>query len=238
MNNDSTSERSDGDSAVSDGSSQIQTNPEKPENSETTDTPSGKTNGVSESRRFGNVSDETRACIESALFVTDEPLKAADLSDLLDIDGHQIKSIMDDLKREYDDRNRGVQLIKVSGGYKMTTRERHYDFLKQLFGERTLPRLSDSAVEALVIIAYHQPIIRQELESIRGVNCQSVLQTLLDKNFIRISGRRDEIGRPIEYRTSRKFLDYFGLNTLNDLPDEDDISELFEDNFESPANND
>lgn len=172
---------------------------------------------------------EIRARVESALFVSDEPLKASELSDLLPVDGHETREIMESLKEQYNEEQRGVQLIQVSGGFKMTTRERHYDFLKSMFGERTLPRLSDSAIEALVIIAYHQPIIRQELESIRGVNSQSVLETLLDQNFIRIAGRRDEIGRPIEYRTTQKFLDYFGLNTLNDLPDEDDINELLED---------
>lgn len=171
---------------------------------------------------------EIRARVESALFVSDEPLQASELSDLLPIDGHETRAIMEALREEYNENKRGVQLIQVSGGFKMTTRERHYDFLKKMFGERTLPRISDSAIEALVIIAYHQPIIRQELESIRGVNSQSVLQTLLDQNFIRIAGRRDEIGRPIEYRTTQKFLDYFGLNTLNDLPDEEDINELLE----------
>jgi len=171
---------------------------------------------------------ELRARIEAALFVTDEPLSAADLTELLEIDGHEIREVMEELKDEYDREQRGVQLIRVSGGFKMTTRERHYEFLKTMFGERTLPRLSDSAIEALVIVAYHQPIIRQELESIRGVNSQSVLNTLLDQNFIRIAGRRDEIGRPIEYRTTSKFLDYFGLNTLNDLPAEEDINELLE----------
>lgn len=171
---------------------------------------------------------ELRARIESALFVSEEPLSAADLSGLLERDGHKIRKIMEQLKDEYDREQRGIQLIRVSGGFKMTTRERHYEFLKTMFGERTLPRLSDSAIEALVIVAYHQPIIRQELESIRGVNSQSVLNTLLDQNFIRIAGRRDEIGRPIEYRTTSKFLDYFGLNTLNDLPAEEDINDLLE----------
>jgi segregation and condensation protein B len=177
--------------------------------------------------------EEVRARVESALFVADEPLQASELSELLPVDGHETRAIMESIKEEYDEGTRGVQLIQVSGGFKMTTRERHYDFLKSLFGERTLPRLSDSAIEALVIIAYHQPIIRQELESIRGVNSQSVLETLLDQNFIRIAGRRDEIGRPIEYRTTEKFLDYFGLNTLNDLPDEEDINELLEDDTPS-----
>lgn len=172
---------------------------------------------------------ELRARIEAALFVSEEPLSASDLGGLLEADGHKIRKIMERLKEEYDRNQRGVQLIRVSGGFKMTTRERHYEFLKTMFGERTLPRLSDSAIEALVIVAYHQPITRQELESIRGVNCQSVLNTLLDQNFIRISGRRDEIGRPMEYRTTSKFLDYFGLNTLNDLPAEEDINDLLED---------
>jgi len=205
-----------------------------------TDNSSGETSSKQEDAPENGQSDtseepdiqEVRAKIESALFVSDDPLQASELSDLLPVDGHETRELMEDIKQEYNEETRGVQLIKVSGGFKMTTRERHYDFLKKMFGERTLPRLSDSAIEALVIIAYHQPIIRQELESIRGVNSQSVLQTLLDQNFIRIAGRRDEIGRPMEYRTTQKFLDYFGLNTLNDLPDEDDINELLEETSE------
>ncbi|MFB6357003.1 MAG: SMC-Scp complex subunit ScpB [bacterium] len=183
-----------------------------------------KQNGSSGTATQGT--DDLKSEVEAALFVSEEPLRAADLSDLLDVDGNEIRSIMKELKKEYDRENRGIQLLKISGGFKMTTRERHYDFLKKMFGERTLPRLSDSAVETLVIVAYHQPIIRQEVESIRGVNCQSTLKTLMEKDFIRMAGRRDEIGRPIVYRTTNRFLDYFGLNSIDELPDRDEIDEL------------
>lgn len=170
--------------------------------------------------------DELKGYVEAALFVSSEPMSASDLSDYFDRDGHRLRSIMKDLKKEYDRSNRGFQLIKVAGGYKMTTRRDHYPMLKKLFGERTLTRLSDPAIETLVIVAYHQPVTRSEAEAIRGVDCQSVLQTLLEKDFIRISGRRDEVGRPIEYATTDRFLDYFGLNSLNDLPDENEIESL------------
>jgi segregation and condensation protein B len=170
--------------------------------------------------------DELKSYVEAALFVSSDPLSASDISDYFDIDGRRIRELMKELKKDYDESNRGFQLLKVAGGFKMTTRRKHYSLLKKLFGERTLTRLSDPAIETLVIVAYHQPITRSEAEAIRGVDCQSVLQTLLEKDFVRISGRRDEIGRPIEYTTTDRFLDYFGLNSLNDLPDEDEIDSL------------
>lgn len=170
--------------------------------------------------------EEVKSYLEAALMVSTEPVAASDLSEFFDIDGREIRSVFKELKEEYDENDRGFQLIKVAGGFKMTTRSKHYPFLKKLYGERTLARLSDAAIETLVIVAYHQPITRSEAEAIRGVNCQSVLNTLLEKNFVKISGRRDEIGRPIEYSTTDRFLDYFGLNSLNDLPDEDEIESL------------
>ncbi len=169
---------------------------------------------------------EIKAYVEAALFVSPEPLSASDLSQYFECGGHRIRGIMEDLKAKYDATNRGFQLLKVAGGFKMTTRRKHYPLLKKLFGERTLTRLSDAAVETLVIVAYHQPVTRSETEAIRGVNCQSVLQTLLEKDFIGISGRRDEIGRPIEYSTTDRFLDYFGLNSLDELPEESEIESL------------
>ncbi|MFP4687633.1 MAG: SMC-Scp complex subunit ScpB, partial [bacterium] len=151
-----------------------------------------------------------RALVEAALFVSDDPLTGSDLASILDADGNRIRAIMEELKEEYNKYSRGIQLIRVSGGFKMTTREEHYPILKKMFGKKTLQRISDSAIETLVIVAYYQPVTRAEFEAIRGVNSQSVLQTLLEHNFIRISGRRDEIGRPLEYKTTDKFLDYFG----------------------------
>lgn len=173
--------------------------------------------------------EEIKARLEAALYVSSDPLSASDLSDHFRCDGNEIREHLLSLKEEYEDNDRGLQLIKVAGGFKMTTREKHYPFLKKLFGQRTVDRLSDAAIESLVIVAYHQPLTRGELESLRGVNCQSVIETLMEKDFIGIKGRRDEIGRPIEYGTTQKFLDYFGLNTISELPDEEEIESLLSD---------
>ncbi len=173
--------------------------------------------------------EELRAVVEAALFVAEESLSAGEIAEILPVDGNRVLEIIGDLKEEYERERRGVQLVKLSGGYKMTTREEHYQVLKKLFGRRTLQRISDSALETLVIIAYYQPVTRAEVESVRGVNSQSVIKTLLEKGFVKISGRRDEIGRPMEYKTTDKFLDYFGLNTLNDLPDEDEVEDIIPD---------
>ncbi len=164
-----------------------------------------------------------REIVEAALFVSEEPLRAAELAKVTPVDGSKIRQIMIELRDEYEANNRGMQLLEISGGFKMTTREEHYPVLEKLFGRQTRARLSNSAIETLVIVAYYQPVTRAEVEALRGVNSQSVLNTLLDKNFIRIKGRRDEIGRPMEYSTTSKFLDYFGLGSLNDLPDEDEV---------------
>ncbi len=169
---------------------------------------------------------DVKAVVEAALFVSDQPMRAARLSDIIPVDGSKIRRIMVKLKEEYDSENRGMKLLEVSGGFKMTTREKHYSLLEKLFGRQTLSRLSDSALETLVIVAYYQPVTRAEVESVRGVNSQAVLNTLLEKDFIKIKGRREEIGRPMVYGTTTKFLDYFGLNSLSDLPDEDEVETL------------
>lgn len=198
----------------------------KPVEDDAMDAPwTGEENGASDPEQLDPPAEpeELRSFVEAALLVSDDPLTARRLGDLLGCDGREIRELMEGLKEEYDRGNRGFQLIKVSGGFKLTTREEHYPWLKRLFGQRTVERMSEAAMETLVIVAYHQPIIREEIQSIRGVNCQSVLRTLMEKNFVRIVSRRDEIGKPIEYGTTQKFLDYFGLNTLNDLPDEEEI---------------
>lgn len=173
-----------------------------------------------------NFDYDLKSIVEAALFVSEEPLTAARLSETIPVDGSKIRQVMIELKEEYQEEERGMQLLKVSGGFKMTTREEHYPVLEKLFGRQTLARLTDSAMETLVIVAYYQPVTRAEVESIRGVNSQSVLKTLLEKEFIRIKGRRDEIGRPMVYGTTTKFLDYFGLNSLDELPDEEEVEAL------------
>ncbi len=169
---------------------------------------------------------DLKQVVEAALFVSEEPLRASELARVMPVGGGKIRQIMIELKQQYDSDCRGMQLLEISGGFKMTTREEHYPLLEKLFGRQTRARLSNSAIETLVIVAYYQPVTRAEVEGFRGVNSQSVLNSLLDKGFIRIKGRREEIGRPMEYATTEKFLDYFGLSSLNDLPDEDEV-EMF-----------
>jgi len=172
--------------------------------------------------------DELQARVEAALLVSEDPLTASELGEYLEVHGRRVRGLLERLREEFDRDNRGFQLLNVAGGFKLTTREKHYEFLKQMFGKRTVPRLSDAAVETLVLVAYRQPVTRNEIEEVRGVNSQSVLRTLLEEQFIRIAGRRDEIGRPIEYGTTARFLDYFGLKSLNDLPDPREIESLLE----------
>ncbi len=169
-----------------------------------------------------------RSRVEAALLVAEEPITASELGDHLDVHGRRVRGILERLREEFDRNGRGFQLLNVAGGFKLTTREEHYDFLKKMFGQRTVPRLSDAAVETLVIVAYRQPVTRSEIEEVRGVNSQSVLGTLLEDQFIRVAGRRDEIGRPLEYGTTSRFLDYFGLTSLNDLPEPREIESLLE----------
>lgn len=156
--------------------------------------------------------------IEALLFVSQKPLKIEDLRQALGgTDEKEIKEAIEALRRDYREEKRSFGITELAGGYRIVTDPEFAPWIAKLF-KRDDARLSNPAMETLAIIAYKQPLTRSEIERIRGVNVDGVIKTLLDKNMIRIRGRKDAPGRPITYGTTEEFLDRFGLGELEQLP--------------------
>lgn len=175
--------------------------------------------------------------IEALIFAADEPIKASEIiGAITSIDGDDIKisadeidATVDKLNEYYSEQKRSYQILKIAEGYVFGTKEEYAKYLGYLAGEKSSRRLSQSALETLSIIAYKQPITKPELEGIRGVNCDYVLNTLLEKKLINITGRAETVGRPLLYGTTTEFLQYFGLNKLSDLPKPREIEDILMD---------
>ncbi|MEW6569676.1 MAG: SMC-Scp complex subunit ScpB [Nitrospirota bacterium] len=161
---------------------------------------------------------DQKAIIESILFLSCEPTLLTAFRDILELPESDIKELIEELMREYSDRNSGMAIVEVANGYQMVTNPAYSEWLKKYRGLHSSSRLSTQALETLAIIAYKQPIIRAEIEQIRGVNPDSALKTLYEKRLIKIMGRKEAPGRPFLYGTTREFLQYFGLKNLSELP--------------------
>jgi segregation and condensation protein B len=167
--------------------------------------------------------------IESLLFASDHPLSTAKLNSLLeDANTQQIEEAVESLKRRYDQGEHSFQIVKVAGGYQICSRPQYAPWIQRLFRSRARSRLSRPALETLAIVAYKQPILRAEIEALRGVHVEGVLQTLLQRNLISVKGRKATVGRPLLYGTTNEFLRYFGLNEITDLPAEGELRSLIE----------
>jgi segregation and condensation protein B len=172
------------------------------------------------------VSDELMPIVEALIFASPDPVTPKSLQKLLDGEPPEaIDSAIAALKERYAQAG-GLQLIEVAGGYEIVTRPELHDWVRRLFHERTTQKLSVAALETLAVIAYKQPITAAEIAEIRGVNTSGVLGTLLDRQLIRIAGRKQVVGRPFTYATTREFLDRFGLKDLNDLPRVEDMADV------------
>jgi len=172
------------------------------------------------------VSDELMPIVEALIFASPEPVTPKSLQKLLDGEPPEaIESAITALKDRYAQAG-GLQLIEVAGGYEIVTRPELHEWVRRLFHERTTQKLSVAALETLAVIAYKQPITAAEIAEIRGVNTSGVLGTLLDRHLIRIAGRKQVVGRPFTYATTREFLDRFGLKDLNDLPRVEDMADV------------
>jgi len=161
---------------------------------------------------------EQRAVVEAILFASPEPMRPARIAKNLSADSATVRRLIQDLADEYERTGRAFQIVAVAGGFQMLTREEFAPYMGEFERERSSARISSAALEALAVIAYRQPIIRAEIEKIRGVGCGPILRTLLDKGLVRIAGRADQLGSPLLYATTPKFLEHFGLNSLRDLP--------------------
>ena len=170
--------------------------------------------------------DDIKNIIESLLFVTEEPLTVDRIKNIVaQVEAKDIRTALNALSAEYDNRGGGFYLDLVAGGYQIRTRPEYTQWIKRLIQPKPL-RLSKPALETLAIIAYKQPIIRSDVEHIRGVDCGGVLRVLLERKFIRVLGRREIAGRPLIYATTKKFLEVFDLKDLRDLPTPKEIEEL------------
>lgn len=170
--------------------------------------------------------------VEALIFASPEPLTPKGLFKLLETEPREeIAAALDELKRAYE-RSAGLQLVEVAGGYQIVTRPELSEWVRRLFHERTTQKLSAQALETLAVIAYKQPVTAAEITEIRGVNTSGVIGTLLERGLVRISGRKQVVGRPFLYSTTREFLDRFGLKDLSELPKVEDMADAF--GFEVP----
>lgn len=171
------------------------------------------------------------ALIEAMLVSSDRPIKAQALVDALGVHLNRVVSVtsIDDavnlLNEQYDQQGRAFRIEQVSGGYRLMTRPEHASIVAAMHRSRATTRLSKPALETLAIIAYRQPITRAELEAIRGVACGEVVRTLMDRRMVKITGRAEELGRPMLYGTTHKFLDTFGLSSVKDLPKPEELAD-------------
>ncbi len=160
-----------------------------------------------------------KSAIEALIFATEKPITLEQLKKVLgNLDNASINKIIDELRAEYQTQNRGMRIIEIAGGFQMITCASFSPFLRKLYKNRSADKLSRPALESLAIIAYKQPLTRAEIESLRNVNVDGVMKSLVDKNLIRICGRKKVPGRPFVYGTTREFLEHFGLKSLQDLP--------------------
>lgn len=175
--------------------------------------------------------------IEALIFAADDPLPAAEIiSAIKEIDGSDIEITQDDIENTVDELNNkynqngnAFTILKIANGYIYATKPEHAKYVGYLSTEKSKRRLSQAALETLAIIAYKQPITKPEIETIRGVNSDYTLNTLLEKNLITIKGRADTVGRPLLYVTTDEFLKYFGLRNISDLPKPREIEEIIKD---------
>jgi segregation and condensation protein B len=161
--------------------------------------------------------------VEAVLFASDEPLSAPRLADIVGTNVKQLRKHIDDLNEKYKTNNNAFRVEQIAGGFQLLTLSGYNHWLKKLVRARDEGTLSQAALETLAIIAYKQPIIRADIEAIRGVAAGDMIRNLMYKGLVKIVGRAEVVGRPMLYGTTKKFLEIFGLNSLNDLPKAEEL---------------
>ena len=188
---------------------------------------------LNESSPEAAVSAEVKAVVEALIFASPEPITPKMLFRLLsDEPKEDVSAALAALKADYENRP-GLQMVEVAGGYQIVTRPDLHEWVRRLFHERSTQKLTVQGLETLAVIAYKQPITALEITEIRGVNTSGVLSTLLERHLIKIVGRKNVVGRPFLYATTKEFLIRFGLKDLNDLPKIEDMAEAL--GFDPPA---
>jgi segregation and condensation protein B len=182
---------------------------------------------LTEERPVENTDAQLKAILEAIVYVTDEPLSAQQMAAALERPIDVVKRLLDELVAEYAAPGHGLSIREVAGGYKMATKAEHHEAVRAFVKKLTPPlKLSLAALETLAVIAYKQPVTTPEIMDIRGVQGASVLQTLLDRKLIAEAGRKNVVGKPILYKTTKDFLVQFGLKDLTELPTLKEFEEL------------
>jgi segregation and condensation protein B len=178
--------------------------------------------------------EQLKAIIEALVFASPEPLTPRTLFKVLsDEPKDDVQAALTALEQDYEQRGGGLHLVRIAGGYQITSRPELHDWMRRLFHERTTQKLSVPSLETLSVVAYRQPVTAAEITEIRGVNTSGVLSTLLERHLVKIVGRKNVVGRPFLYGTTREFLIRFGLKDLNDLPRIEDVVQAL--GFDPPA---
>ncbi len=169
---------------------------------------------------------ELMALAEALIFVADEPITAKLLAEVLEEDRESVQAAVEELMREYESRQSGLQIREIAGGWQLSTRTEFHEEVRKFLKTRPSAKLSLASLETLAVIAYKQPVTVPEILEIRGVQSASAIKTLLDKRLIVAKGRKETVGRPMQYGTSKDFLIQFGLKDLSELPSIEDFEDL------------
>ncbi len=164
-----------------------------------------------------------KSAFESMMFIWGEPLSAKEAGNVVGIETDEALEIMRELAEEYEQEGRGIVIREINGSFQYATRETNADYIERLCTPVKIRRLSQSALEVLAIVAYRQPVTKGEIEAIRGIKCDRVMEGLLAKGLVEAVGRSQAIGRPVLYGTTDTFLKNFGFTSLKDLPEIEDI---------------
>ena len=169
------------------------------------------------------VEPTVESVVEAVLFASDEPISVAHLSEIVGTNVRELRKHIDNLNEKYKTNNNAFRIEQIAGGYQMRTLNAYSHWLKKLIRSREDSKLSQPALETLANIAYKQPVIRADIEAIRGVAAGEMIRNLMYKGLVKITGRAEVLGRPMLYGTTKKFLEIFGLNSLKDLPKAEEL---------------
>ncbi|MBI4051514.1 MAG: SMC-Scp complex subunit ScpB [Elusimicrobia bacterium] len=165
--------------------------------------------------------NQIKSVLETMFFITDRPIPLQKLVQLMELQEAELRESIQELRSEMESRGSALQILEIGGGFQFGTRSEYASWIRKLYGERLTVKLSQPTLETLSIIAYKQPITRAEIEEIRGVEVIASLETLLERRLIRVTGRKETVGRPLLYGTTMEFLRHFGFNSVEELPNID-----------------
>ena len=179
--------------------------------------------------------EEIRAIIECLLFITNTPLSVEDIAEITSFRPEEIEETLEILIKESQEAKRGIEVVAIAGGYIYATKSRYKEYIEKMYKPQ-MNSLSNAALETLAIVAYKQPVTKGEVELLRGVNVDGTMSTLVNKGLVEEKGRKEVVGRPLLYGTTKQFLQFFGLNSLADLPQNKEqehyfAAEIFAENF-------